>query len=38
MDMGQKIYSLRIQKGLTLEALGNMAGIGKSTVRKWETE
>ena len=36
MDMGQKIYSLRIQKGLTLEELGNMVGVGKSTVRKWE--
>ena len=34
--MGQKIYSLRIQKGLTLEELGNMVGVGKSTVRKWE--
>lgn len=36
MDMGQKIYNLRIQKGLTLEELGNMVGVGKSTVRKWE--
>ena len=34
--MGQKIYNLRIQKGLTLEELGNMVGVGKSTVRKWE--
>lgn len=36
MDMGQKIYSLRMQKGLTLEELGSMVGVGKSTVRKWE--
>lgn len=36
MDMGQKIYNLRIQKELTLEELGNMVGVGKSTVRKWE--
>lgn len=36
MDMGQKIYNLRVQKGLTLEELGNMVGVGKSTVRKWE--
>lgn len=36
MEMGQKIYNLRIQKGLTLEELGNMVGVGKSTVRKWE--
>lgn len=34
--MGQKIYNLRTQKGLTLEELGNMVGVGKSTVRKWE--
>ena len=36
MDMGQKIYMLRTQKGLTLEELGKMVGVGKSTVRKWE--
>lgn len=36
MEMGQKIYNLRTQKGLTLEDLGNMVGVGKSTVRKWE--
>jgi repressor LexA len=36
MNMGEKIYNLRIQKGLTLEELGNMVGVGKSTVRKWE--
>ena len=36
MDMGQKIHHLRTQKGLTLEELGNMVGVRKSTVRKWE--
>ena len=36
MDMGAKIYNLRTQKGLTLEQLGNLTGVGKSTVRKWE--
>jgi len=36
MEMGQKIYNLRTQKGLTLEELGDMVGVGKSTVRKWE--
>ena len=36
MDMGEKIHNLRIEKGLTLEELGNMTGVGKSTVRKWE--
>ena len=36
MDMGQKIYNLRNQKGMTLEELGTKVGVGKSTVRKWE--
>ena len=36
MEMGRKIYNLRIQKGMTLEELGNIVGVGKSTVRKWE--
>lgn len=37
MDMGQKIKQLREQRGMTLEELGNKVGVGKSTVRKWET-
>ena len=37
MDMWQKIKSLREEKGMTLEELGNIVGVGKSTVRKWET-
>ena len=36
MEMGQKIYQLRTQNGMTLEELGNKVGVGKSTVRKWE--
>lgn len=36
MDMGKKIHDLRVQKGLTLEQLGDKVGVGKSTVRKWE--
>lgn len=36
MEMGEKIYKLRKEKGLTLEELGNLVGVGKSTVRKWE--
>ena len=36
MEMGEKIYNLRKEKGLTLEELGNLVGVGKSTVRKWE--
>ena len=37
MDIGQKIKSLREEKGMTLEELGDKVGVGKSTVRKWET-
>ena len=37
MDIGEKIKTLRIQQGLTLEQVGNAVGVGKSTVRKWET-
>lgn len=36
-DIGEKIYELRKMKGMTLEELGNKIGVGKSTVRKWET-
>lgn len=36
MNMGQKINQLRLQKGFTLGELGNLVGVGKSTVRKWE--
>ena len=37
MELGEKIHSLRISHGMTLEELGNKVGVGKSTVRKWET-
>jgi len=37
MDIGDKIRQLREAKGMTLEELGNKVGVGKSTVRKWET-
>ncbi len=37
MNMGEKIKSLRLEKDMTLEELGNKVGVGKSTVRKWET-
>ena len=36
-DMAKKIKVLRLNQGLTLEQVGNMVGVGKSTVRKWET-
>jgi repressor LexA len=37
MDMSKRIKELRLEKGLTLEQVGNIVGVGKSTVRKWET-
>lgn len=35
-NIGERIKNLRKQKGMTLEQLGKIAGVGKSTVRKWE--
>lgn len=35
--MAQKIKALRQEKGLTLEQVADVVGVGKSTVRKWET-
>lgn len=37
MDFGAKIKSLRMELGLTLEEVGKIVGVGKSTVRKWES-
>lgn len=36
MEMNEKIKALRLQRGLTLEQVGDYVGVGKSTVRKWE--
>lgn len=36
-NMAQKIKELRKERGLTLEQVANVVGVGKSTVRKWET-
>nr|DAO23202.1 MAG TPA: Repressor protein CI [Caudoviricetes sp.] len=36
MEMNEKIRMLRKQNGLTLEEVGKLVGVGKSTVRKWE--
>ena len=35
--MAQRIKQLRQEKGLTLEQVADVVGVGKSTVRKWET-
>ena len=37
MNTGDRIKQLRMQKNMTLEELGQKVGVGKSTVRKWET-
>ena len=36
-NMAQRIRELRISQNLTLEQVANEVGVGKSTVRKWET-
>ncbi|EGQ0289258.1 helix-turn-helix transcriptional regulator [Staphylococcus pseudintermedius] len=35
--MKPDIKARRLELNLTLEQVGNMVGVGKSTVRKWET-
>lgn len=37
MTIGKKIASRRKELGLTLEEVGNAVGVGKSTVKKWES-
>lgn len=37
MDIGQKIHDRRVQLHLTLEEVGNIVGVSKSTVLKWES-
>ena len=35
--MAERIKSLRQERGMTLEQVADIVGVGKSTVRKWET-
>jgi repressor LexA len=37
MDIRNRLSKRRKELGLTLEELGNLVGVGKSTVRKWES-
>lgn len=37
LTLGEKIRLLREKQSLTLEQVGDKVGVGKSTVRKWET-
>ncbi|MBQ2876971.1 MAG: helix-turn-helix domain-containing protein [Clostridia bacterium] len=36
-ELSKKIFSLRRKYNLTLEQVADVVGVGKSTVRKWET-
>ena len=36
-EMSIKIKQLRLERGMTLEQVAVIVGVGKSTVRKWET-
>lgn len=36
-DMSKRIYNLRKEQNKTLEDIAKIVGVGKSTVRKWET-
>ena len=37
LDLSRKIKLLRAERGMTLEQVAQIVGVGKSTVRKWET-
>ncbi len=37
MHTGEKLRARRLEKGMTLQQVGDLVGVGKSTVRKWET-
>ena len=36
-ELARKIKELRLAKHMTLEQVAEIVGVGKSTVRKWET-
>lgn len=38
MTLGEKIYALRRQKGLTQEGLAKLVGVSRQAVHKWETD
>ncbi len=37
MELSEKLFTLRKRKGLTLEEVANYVGVGRSTVKKWES-
>ncbi|MCM1173514.1 MAG: helix-turn-helix domain-containing protein [Blautia sp.] len=38
MTLGEKIYRLRSERGLSQEAFGEMLGVSRQSVSKWETD
>lgn len=36
MDLGQKIRTLRKQRGMTIQQVADIVGVNKGTVGKWE--
>ena len=38
MTLGEKIYRLRVEKGLSQEAFGEMLNVSRQSVSKWETD
>ena len=36
-ELARKIKELRLERRMTLEQVADIVGVGKSTVRKWET-
>lgn len=38
MTLGEKIFRLRSEKGLSQEAFGDMLGVSRQSVSKWETD
>ena len=38
MTLGEKIYRIRIERGLSQEAFGEMLNVSRQSVSKWETD
>ena len=38
MTLGEKIYRLRTERGMSQEAFGDMLGVSRQSVSKWETD
>ena len=38
MTLGEKIYTLRTERGMSQEAFGEMLGVSRQSVSKWETD